>query len=413
MAIGGYFQIPRIPPPSEPVRYRQREDDRHEFRGSSVKSNQSHISSHSDWVGDQGSLHPSIASGSVLSEHNTRCSDPVGTPGSFSQSLESCSEHFSISKDHAGSQSSMRHSIESNFLQPSAGPVSIKSENSSFKSAVVSSCSVYSEFNDYSLPSASQLFALSTDPLLPSQPVPPKQTSPRHVTVTDSYFAVTDDTSKHSIIFDQTIFDQVNILRDTLKSPTPCSSKTEDSWNDVISEQTTSPQTVIIRSPSSEVSNVVSEHSNPFLQPGLSGSEGIQLIQEPIQVEDINLGISKLQEENQQTVSHDTNMISDSGKELGEPSAQLGISDTQLGDTKFDEENQLTVIPATNPFGSKMTSQSGTPLEDLFKPEEEIVPRNQSYEVVNTGSCEQVQPRPSQSGELDMFTNLFQDEETQ
>ncbi|XP_053397672.1 uncharacterized protein LOC123552153 [Mercenaria mercenaria] len=360
-------EIPKIPPPSEPVSFQRKADNRTETKGSSVHSISSQLSSQSGQTNEQGPLQISIASDSVKSGQSS--THPLTG---------------SIPSEHGA-------------LGTTATSGSIHSEHSLFKPTAISSQSAHTESADVSISSASQLFALPIDPL---QPTRLKQPSPKQGSVSSSQSIVGGDLSKQSSNFDQTISDQVNMLRDTLKSPTPCSSKMEEAGKTVssfIGSRPTSPyisgQANVstsgnITSPCSNKSGAKSEHSNPFLQPepGPSRSEASRLIQEAMQADDTK---------------------------LGGDSKQSSETDTQLGNNEFDHDNQLTVIPATNRFASKKSSQSGSKLEELFKPitEEENIQKKLSYEVVNTDSGDQVQQTQSQTGELDVFTHLFQDDE--
>lgn len=303
-----------------------------------------------------------------------------------------------------GSQSSLHPSTVSVPSEHSAFgstviPVSIHSDHSAFIPIDVTSHSIHSESAGLTGQSASQMFGFPDDPLQLSRR---KQSSPKPGSVSGSQSIVSGNVSRQESNFDQTILDQVSILRDTLKSPSSCSSNMEEALTMAGSEHIKGQQNLhvfeqanISTSENSKSTflkpNVpVTASSNPFLhpEPGPSRSEAIQLLHEAIQ-------------------SNDSKSC-ENVKELSEQGADLG-------NVKFDEDNQLTVIPATNPFDPKKTQQSGPRLEDLFRPiaEEENIQKNLSYELVNTESGEQVQQTQSQTGELDVFTHLFQDDDTQ
>ena len=254
--------------------------------------------------------------------------------------------------------------------------------------ADISSHSLLSESINSSYQSPGHLVFLPADPL---QPTRAKQPSPKQASLCSSQSAVEGDVSEQSSNFDQTISDQVNMLRDTLKSPTPCSSKMVEA-EQVSSHVLESPRQADASSSEKQISKQIARNgqSNPFLEPEstISDSGTTQLIEEAMETHDIK--------------------DSDS-------SEQLNISNTQLNNSTFNSDNQLTVIPATNPFSSPRSIHTGPRLEELFKPitEDENVQKKVSYEVINADSGDQVQQTSSQTGELDMFTHLFQDEDTQ
>lgn len=74
----------------------------------------------------------------------------------------------------------------------------------------------------------------------------------------------------------------------------------------------------------------------------------------------------------------------------------------------FIEDNQLTVVAA-----KKETPPTGNRLQDLFKPiSEEITKKSSSFEIIGEGSEHDVIKTGSRTGEIDVFTHLFDDEET-
>ncbi|WAR07024.1 MOT10-like protein [Mya arenaria] len=311
-------EVPRLPPPSEPVRYR-RHDDR--SRESSLHSQRSGRGQES-WEHSQ----------EVASKITTLSSPP---------------------------------SVPSFFIPPA--PVDSQSN----------SLSAVGE------PSRSLLFnkVTSTDSTLTAPMQPTSGPTTRIVSASQS--AVEPGLTRKRSDFDQAISEHVNVLRETLRSPTSCSSRLEDTDHDSKASSprskhsSVSPAIDIIRSDGSCAAHGPDPDSH---------SDSFQLAQQIAFIEAATRATGE------------------------EPCCSHDVEPSSLTATKFDQENQLTVIPVKKATTEQLVGQR---LENLFLPisEDDPTEKTSSYELVDVGSGSDVRSTRSRGGELDVFNHLFNDDE--
>ncbi|KAL4232930.1 hypothetical protein ACF0H5_007618 [Mactra antiquata] len=371
---GTSYEIPRIPPP---VSSRSTTDEKSQTKSLPMKINYS----------TEARQSPRSRHAAGKSSAATSCSQADGSHDNlgFVPRPDSIDTHEEIS-------------VSSALINPSVtSDFSYQEQSASCPD--ISSANVIN--TDYPSP-VSHLFGYTGSPL---QPQPSDMSDNRQnfqSLKAESNISQTVDNElvKQESNFDQTISDQVNMLRETLKSPTPCSSAMEERVTSqpvsVKSSKQTSPCGSLADPysntdcrPFSRQSSLASETSNPFLQqePGPSRSEAIKLIQDAIEADD----------------SFQQAFIN-----------QPQTSSTQSECSKDDHDNQATITPGNNPFVFKPSSQTTTKLEDLFKPiaEESNLQGKTSHELLTTDSSNILQQTVSQTGELDVFRHLFEDEET-
>ena len=194
------------------------------------------------------------------------------------------------------------------------------------------------------------------------------------------------DPTKRPSDFDQAICEQVNLIRETLKSPPTISmdliASISNQGPGTTALETFCPDITIQAATPVQSFNSV-EHTKQFItEPS-----------EPVP----GTGPSAI---------HSAPLFTDIAWEK-EPHP--------ASDSKFEYDDQITIIPGNNPFTSfgKKQGSSESPsvkLENLFKP---IKSEEDTSDVSAVESNDAVIATKSQTSELDVFKHLFDDEETQ
>lgn len=193
--------------------------------------------------------------------------------------------------------------------------------------------------------------------------------------------------------FNQVVTEHVDILRDTMRSPTHCSCNAAVYFDEMTSASGYRGSV----SPAIKINQSIKRHTEIRVSNFSPVSQG-----------SASSGESHLSKSSFDIVTQVA--IIEAACRMSADIEQGGSRDIpQPIDTEFASENQLTVIPAKKNANDK----GGPPLGQLFKPdcEEQTIDKSSSGEFSNVEESYVTQTR-SQTGVIDVFTHLFDDGST-